>query len=286
MTPDGHTMRAPEGEASERLRTRLATHRWTAHNLELAPDVWTMPGSPDLVKADPRLKAILQMCRALYGARLSTLRMLDLGCLEGGYSVGLARAGAQVLGIEAREEHLEKCMLARDALALPGLEFACADVKAITVDRFGSFDAVLALGILYHLDDPVGWLRQIAALTRGILFVDTHYAPVDEASLAAVRPGLRGQLGLLERFDSHGLAVAGRWYREWAVEAERDTMPWASWSNPRSLWLTKESLARAMRHAGFDVVAEQYDHWLDRYEVFTTEYPRTMMIGLKSPSSG
>ena len=286
MTPDGHTKRAPEGEESERLRTRLATHRWTAHNLELAPDVWTMPGSPDLVKTDPRLEAILQMCRALYGARLSPLRMLDLGCLEGGYSVGLARAGAQVLGIEAREEHLKKCMLARNALALPGLEFVCADVKAITVDRFGSFDAVLALGILYHLDDPVGWLRQIAALTRRILFVDTHYAPVDEASLAAVRPGLRGQLGLLERFDSHGLAVVGRWYREWGVEAERDTMPWASWSNPRSLWLTKESLARAMRHAGFDVVAEQYDHWLDRYEVFTTEYPRTMMIGLKSPSSG
>jgi hypothetical protein len=41
-----------------------------------------------------------------------------------------------------------------------------------------------------------------------------------------------------------------------------------------------------MRHAGFNVVAEQYDHWLDNYEVFTTEYPRTMMIGLKSPASG
>ena len=285
MTADAHAKRASAGEESERLRTRLAKYRWTAHNLELAAGVWTMPGSPDLVKTDPRLKAILQMCRALYRGRLTTLRVLDLGCLEGGYSVGLALAGAQVLGVEAREEHLEKCILARDALALPGLEFVCADVKAITAERLGSFDAVLALGILYHLDDPVGWLRQIAALTRGILFVDTHYAPVDEMSLAAVRPGLRCRLGALERFDSHGLAVAGRWYREWEVEGERDTMAWASWSNPRSLWLTKESLARAVRHAGFDVVAEQYDHWLDRYEVFTTEYPRTMMIGLKSPSS-
>jgi SAM-dependent methyltransferase len=285
MTADGHAKRAPAGEESEWLRARLGRHRWTAHNLELAPGVRTLPGSPDLLKADSRLKAILQMCRALYRGRLSTLRVLDLGCLEGGYSVGLALAGAQVLGVEAREEHMEKCILAQDALALPGLEFARADVKAITVERFGSFDAVLALGILYHLDDPVGWLRQVAALTRGILFVDTHYAPADEMSLAAVRPELGGRLGALERFDSHGLAVAGRWYREWDVEAERDTMPWASWSNPRSLWLTKESLARAMRHAGFDVVAEQYDHWLDRYEVFTTEYPRTMMIGLKSPSS-
>src|SRR4029450_5185232 len=102
MTPDGHTKRAPEGEESERLRTRLATHRWTAHNLELAPDVWTMPGSPDLVKEDLRFKAILQMCRALYGGRLSPLRMLDLGCLEGGYSVGLAPGWGPGVGGAAR----------------------------------------------------------------------------------------------------------------------------------------------------------------------------------------
>lgn len=281
MAADDHPTRVPEDVESEWLRSRMVGLRWTAHNLELEPGVWTWPEGPDLLATDSRLKAVLNMCRALYGRRLDGQRVLDLGCLEAGYSVGLARAGAEVVGVEARDENFQKCLVVRDALSLPGLVFEQADVKEVTVERFGTFDVVLALGILYHLDDPVSWLRQIAALTRGVLFVDTHYAPVDEASVVATRPELRDRLGPLERLELDGLEVAGRWFREWTHETERESMLWASWSNPSSLWLTKESLAHAVRHAGFGVVVEQYDHWMNRYDVFTGEYPRTMFAGLK-----
>lgn len=259
----------------------MAGLQWTAQNLELAPGVWTLPEAPDFLATDRRLQAILNLCRALYGQSLEGLRALDLGCLEGGTSICLARAGLDVLGVEARPENVEKCLLARDALSLKGLTFSRADAKEVTVERFGDFDVVLALGILYHLDDPVGWLRQIAGLTRGILFLDTHYAPDDEPGATAMRKGLRERLGPLEKLESHGLTTFGRWYQEWSTEAQRDVRPWSSWSNERSWWLTKESLARAVRHAEFAVVVEQYDHWMDRYEVFTTEYPRTMMVGMK-----
>lgn len=281
MTPEDRTTPSSRREGNEKLGARMAELHWTAHNLELAPGVWTLPEAPDFLATDQRLQAISNLCRALYGQSLKGLRALDLGCLEGGCSVFLARAGAEVLGVEARPENVEKCLLARDALSLRDLEFAHADVKEVTAERFGSFDVVLALGILYHLDDPVGWLRQIASLTRGVLFLDTHYAPDTDADAAAVRKGLRERLGPLEELETHGLTTSGRRYHEWSTESQRDVMPWASWSNGRSWWLTKESLARAVRHAGFDVVVEQYDHWMDRYEVFTTEYPRTMMVGMK-----
>jgi SAM-dependent methyltransferase len=282
MTDDDHAVSVPVGTDVQALRARMAGHRWTAHNLQLAPGVWTLPDTPGFVETDSRLGAILRLCRAIYGERLGAVRALDLGCLEGGFSAGLALAGADVLGVEARQDHFEKCLLARDALALPTLAFVREDVKKVTAERCGRFDVVLALGILYHLDDPVGWLQQIASLTRGLLFVDTHYAPKDEAGLAGVRIGLRQRLSSVERMESHGLEVAGQWFGEWPTESERDARPWASWSNPRSLWLTKESLVRAVAHAGFDTVVEQYDYWLKRYEVFTTEYPRTMLVGLKS----
>lgn len=282
MTFDEQAMRSDRGDGNARLRARMAELQWTAHNLELAPGVWTLPEAPDFLATDQRLQAILRLCQALYGRSLEGLRALDLGCLEGGCSVYLGRAGAEVLGVEARQDNVEKCSLARDALSLPGLTFVHADVKEATRDRFGAFDVVLALGILYHLDDPVGWLRQISGLTRGILFVDTHFAPED-ADVAVVREGLRERLGPLESFESDGLEVSGRWFREWSTEAQRDTMPWASWSNPSSLWLTKDSLARAVRHAGFDVVVEQHDCWMDRHDVLNGESPRTMLVGLKPP---
>lgn len=281
MNADDRTTHLSRGNEIERLRARMAELRWTAQNLELAPGVWTLPEAPDFLATDQRLPAILNLCRALYGQSLKGLRALDLGCLEGGCSVFLARTGVDVLGVEARPKNIEKCLLARDALSLPKLTFAHADVKEVSAERFGSFDVVLALGILYHLDDPVGWLRQIASLTRGVLFLDTHYAPDTDADAATVRKGLRERLGPLEKLETHGLTTSGRRFHEWSTESQRDVMPWASWSNGLSWWLTKESLARAVRHAGFDVVVEQYDYWMDRYEVFTTEYPRTMMVGMK-----
>lgn len=155
----------------------------------------------------------------------------------------------------------------------------------MTTPEYGTFDVVLALGILYHLDDPVGWLRRVASLARRVLFIDTHYAPDDETAAAAVRPGLRQRLGPLQQIELDDVTVTGRWFDEWSSEEERDHRPWTSWSNPRSLWLTKESLANAVRHGGFDCVLEQYDHWMDRYAVFTGEYPRTMFVGLRSGST-
>ena len=59
-------------------------------------------------------------------------------------------------------------------------------------------------------------------------------------------------------------------------------MPWASFSNPRSLWLTRPSILRAIRGAGFDALYEQFDAWLDIYEKITLQYPRSLFIGGKS----
>lgn len=37
------------------------------------------------------------------------LRVVDLGCLEGGYAVEFAKLGFDTLGIDAREENIQKC---------------------------------------------------------------------------------------------------------------------------------------------------------------------------------
>src|SRR5713101_1364329 len=92
------------------LTQRLGEQHWTSHNIRFTSGVTAMPGQPDF-KTDTRLKAILSFLSTLYGNELIGLRLADLGCLEGGFSLELAQRGMVVTGVEAREKNLEKCRL-------------------------------------------------------------------------------------------------------------------------------------------------------------------------------
>jgi len=139
------------------------------------------------------------------------LRVADLGCLEGGFSLALAQRGMNMLGIEARRKNLEKAQLLKEHFETTNLEFLCDDVKNFSRERFGMFDIVLALGILYHLDQPVAWLRQIAEATSGVLVVESHFAPSDESSLSQIDPRL-SQLGPIEKVEIGRETYEGRWF--------------------------------------------------------------------------
>jgi 2-polyprenyl-3-methyl-5-hydroxy-6-metoxy-1,4-benzoquinol methylase len=267
--------------SEEALRERLASQSWTAHNIELLPGVFTLPGTPPFVTTNLHLLSMLQVLDLLYPGGLQGLRVADLGCLEGGFALAFAQRGAEVVAVEARPDNLAKCALVKEQFGLPNLTFREADVKTFEAGTFGHFDVVLAMGILYHLDQPAAWLDAVARATRGVLFVDTHYAPADDHALAALDPRLKA-IGPLEDQSFRGWPTHGRWFEEYQTEAQRVAMPWASFSNPRSFWLTKGSLVATLRVlCGFEVVMEQYDHYALQYETFTTSYPRCMMVGLK-----
>lgn len=266
---------------TEELRSRLARQRWTAQNIVLNAEVSTLPGRPDFLEQSPHVRAVVRTVESFFGADLRGLRIADLGCLEGGYSLALARRGADVLGIEAREENVDKCLLLQEHFAMPNLRFQQGDVKNFARSRFPEFDIVLALGILYHLDDPVSWLRQLGEVTRALLLVESHWAPETDAAVEALVPDLR-RLGPLETFVNEGTEYRGRWFSEYETEEQRDSMLWASYSNPRSLWLTRPSLLRAIARSGFDLLYEQYDYWIDRYETVSTQSPRSLFLGGKS----
>lgn len=268
--------------SNEDLRKRLAKQQWTSHNVRLSDEVTTMPGEPDFVQTDMRLHAIQRVLKLLYRDNLSTLRIADLGCLEGGFAMALSREGATVLGIEARATNLEKAALLKEHFELSGMELLCADVKDLTVERFGTFDVVLALGILYHIDQPVQWLRQVASATRGVLILDSHFAPADEPSFKQVDNRFATTLGELEKMEVGGWNCEGRWFSEYTENEDREEQLWASYSNRKSFWLTKESLLLALVRSGFDLVFEQHDYSAHFYNYFTTTYPRGMFVAIKT----
>ncbi|MGB7924913.1 MAG: class I SAM-dependent methyltransferase [Pyrinomonadaceae bacterium] len=263
------------------MRQRIAEQEWTAHNVRLTPELTTIPGQPDFMETDLRLRAILRALSILYRDNLKGLRVADLGSLEGGFSLALAQRGMKMLSVEARRKNLDKAQLLKEHFEASNMELLCDDVKNFTRERFAVFDVVLALGILYHLDDPVAWLRQIAETARGVLVVDSHYAPSDESGMARIDERL-AQLSPLEKIEVGGEVYEGRWFYEYGEKADREAQLWASYSNRSSFWLTKESLLRALMRAGFDLVLEQHDYSADFYKHLTITFPRGMFLAIKS----
>src|SRR5262249_350381 len=130
---------------------------------------------------------------------LDTVRVLDLACLEGLHSVEFALNGAKVVGVEGREANLAKARFTKDALSLGNLELVHDDVRNLSRERYGEFDVVLCLGILYHLDTPdvMKLAKNLAEVCTRVAIIDTH-----------LRYGGRGLLRL-ERQSVSGWLLAG-----------------------------------------------------------------------------
>jgi tRNA (mo5U34)-methyltransferase len=70
------------------------------------------------------------------------------------------------------------------------------DFMTIDLNALGTFDVVLYLGSLYHMEDPFGALKRVAAVTRELAVVETEAIAV---------PGYE-QHALCEFFESDELA--------------------------------------------------------------------------------
>jgi SAM-dependent methyltransferase len=223
---------------------------FTAHRVELAPGVWTMPhGGDDPSRAASTAVVLDQMRGGLEGKRV-----LDLGCLEGGYAVTFARRGArEVVGVEIRDANLERCRFLAQRLGLANVHFVKADVRAISRDELRAFDVVFASGILYHLDDPFDFLLRCSELTTDTLVLDTHIASLHSW-------GHRCSPELVTR-EWHGRSYLGRvaveYERELSPE-ELETTPWTAYGNPTSFWLTEGSLVTMLRNMGFPLVLKVF----------------------------
>ncbi|HLM50967.1 MAG TPA: class I SAM-dependent methyltransferase, partial [Solirubrobacteraceae bacterium] len=113
-----------------------------------------------------------------------------LGANAGFWSLCAIEAGADhVLGVDARAMHVEQAELvfAAKGIAPARYAFRQGDVHAIDLEAQAPFDVVLCLGLLYHVNDPVGLFRRLDAWTREALIVDTAVAPGDGAGFDLLR---------------------------------------------------------------------------------------------------
>ncbi|HEX6086503.1 MAG TPA: class I SAM-dependent methyltransferase [Thermoanaerobaculia bacterium] len=235
------------------LLTAIRAEAWTGHNIPLTASESTLGDTSELIGENRRTIAIKSLVRRWFDG---SVRVLDLGALEGGLSFEMAREGWDATGVEGRADNFRKASLIASYYALPNLRFVHKDVKELTPERDGTFDVILCCGLLYHLDEPVAHLRQLESLLapQGLLFLDTHVAPDEHAvRYATHEASLSGPVTF--RDGEH--EYEGRWWSEPSAGDLKERM-WSAISNARSMWLSRRSLIRALYHSGFHEVHELF----------------------------
>jgi 2-polyprenyl-3-methyl-5-hydroxy-6-metoxy-1,4-benzoquinol methylase len=88
-------------------------------------------------------------------------RVLDVGCGEGGFAAALARAEAEVVGIDVAAEPLRRARLRH-----PQLDLRQVQAEGAWPLQDASFDAVWAGEVIEHVADTAGWLSELRRVLR------------------------------------------------------------------------------------------------------------------------
>lgn len=194
----------------------------------------------EIVISEPRIE---QLAKRLH---LEGMRVLELGCLEGMHSWILQKLGVkEVIAIEGRRENFLKCLIVKNAFALDRCKFLFGDLNKILPSLSGPFDLCVALGVLYHFENPVAIIYRIGQLAESI-FVWTHYATVDYPKGCAVE-----EIAYQEKI------YGGKYMGE-------DTSHYLSGLQGKSFMMFEEDIFKVVKDAGFKNIdllgKEQHEH--------------------------
>jgi tRNA (mo5U34)-methyltransferase len=178
-----------DDDRSRRAQEAIAKHPKWHHRIEVAPGVWT-PGLQDT----QTLLSQIGMPEDLTG-----MRVLDIGARDGFFTFEAERRGArEVVALDNEPPHHTGFAIAAE-LVESKATYATENVYSLSPERFGRFDLVLFLGVIYHLRHPLLALDRIHDICspEALLLLETHMIDegfVDEAgdwrSLADFHPKL------------------------------------------------------------------------------------------------
>jgi hypothetical protein len=170
-------------------------------------------------------------------------RVLELGPLEGGHTFMMEHGGAEIIAIEANQRAFLKCLVVKNALNLKS-EFLFGDFRPyLEKAKPGSFDFVLAVGVLYHMLEPLKLLHDIAAVTNAFGLWTHYYDPqvIHDKVHFNPRPVTQSFAGKsTEAYEQHYLSSVA-------------TKQFIGGSAPTSRWLTRAGLLGFIEHLGFRI---------------------------------
>ncbi|MEM9530804.1 MAG: DUF1698 domain-containing protein [Pseudomonadota bacterium] len=159
---------------------------------------------------ETRLSMMDSALKPLFGDGLDGASVVDLACHQGYFALQMAARGAgEILAVDARSSHVDDARLMAELTGCERFEALQSDIHDLDPAALGTFDVVLMLGLIYHLENPVGAIRQAQALTGKICLIETQVVPhlsgnVDWGNYRFVKP-LQGCFGIIDETDeTHG----------------------------------------------------------------------------------
>jgi tRNA (mo5U34)-methyltransferase len=187
------------------------------------------------------IRPVLEQALAAAGPQAS---VLDVGCNEGWFAhQALELGAARAVGVDVRASNIRRAELLRRHFGIDDarLSFQHAGVHELDPDSLGTFDVVLVLGLIYHLEDPIGALRVARRLCRGTVVVESQLTSHNEP----IKMGW-GQTEVFYDVATHWAA-----FLEPAPEQEDDGNALASFGGVVSLVPNRAALLQAIEVAGF-----------------------------------
>jgi SAM-dependent methyltransferase len=189
-----------------------------------------------------KVRRVMQIASDLTKVPFEQLRIIDLACGEGVYSIEAALRGANVLAVDARTGRMDEGARTAQRLGLANLKFEQNDIREVNIQSHGQFDAIFFLGILYHLDakDIFPVLRNLYDMCGQFIVIDTHIA-----------------LRNVDEVDHNGHVYHGLKWREHSdadPDSVRNSRLLSSMDNTWSFWFTLDSLIRLLNDTGFSSV--------------------------------
>lgn len=132
----------------------------------------TVFDSPNTVRFNQARRDRLAELLPVWQKELGLKTAMDVGCGFGYFSALLVELGFETSAIEGRAENA-----AEARVRVPGLRVQVADAEADSLREAGAYDLVLGLGLLYHLENPFRAIRNLYALTKHILIIDSMCVP-------------------------------------------------------------------------------------------------------------
>ncbi|MGG1664130.1 class I SAM-dependent methyltransferase [Brevibacillus sp. NRS-1366] len=123
--------------------------------------VFDMQGYLEITNARLSHLASLQL-------QLSGKSIVDVGCGTGRLTEFLVGQGANVFGVDGREDNIQQMRI-----FYPHVKAEVVDLETDDLLKYGPFDIMFCYGILYHLSDPLHFIKNAEKLCSDMILIET-----------------------------------------------------------------------------------------------------------------